>query len=219
MSEIINQARAAVGTEEALNGLVTLRIEGRIIPDDETMPDAKIMIIARKPLSQRLEVKMGDVIETTILRGKRGCMIRSNLQMEASKMRMLTKPEMEHVTVSTRQFFSFYKPDQKNGEQVTHEGIELLQGMRCHKLVYTYPSGTKTTRYFSLEDHSLVATISNTGVVSVPLGRQRIGGIRYPESIEFYENNVKLHTIAIDVIRVNKPLEAGLFSIPKSKEK
>ncbi|MEM8867662.1 MAG: hypothetical protein AAGC73_05295 [Verrucomicrobiota bacterium] len=219
ISEIIDRARAVAGTEEDLNGLVTLQMEGRIIPSDDSMPDAQIFISARKPLSKRLEVRVGDVVETTILQGKRGCMVRSDLQMSASKMRLLTPPEMAHVTLSTKQFFNFYRPDTRNGEQVSHQGVELLQGMRCHKLVYLSVDGTKTTRYFSLENDALVASISNSGVVSVPLGAQRIGGIRYPESIEYYENNEKLHTIVFDRIGVNKPLPAGLFAIPKSQEK
>lgn len=214
VSDVIDRARATIGSEAALDALVTLEFVGRLEPDDPEMPSATLLIIARKPLSQRLEVKVDDIVETTILDGNRGCIIRSNLNAEASQMRDLTEPELKRVIYSTRQFFNFYRPDFKNGEKVSLVGTETYRNTRCHKLLYEYPNGLKTYRYFSVADDTLVSTISENGLESVGNGSQTVEGITFPERIEYYEGDRKLHTIVLDAVEVNKPLTAGIFNIP-----
>ncbi|MGZ0655945.1 hypothetical protein ACWPKO_10080 [Coraliomargarita sp. W4R53] len=214
-NEVIDRARATVGADEALDGLVTLQLLGRLEPVDPDMPSATLLIVARKPLSQRLEIKVDDIVETTILDGNRGCIIRSNLNAGASQMRDLIRPELERVTYSTHQFFNFYRPDFKNGEKVSLVGTENYRDQRCYKLLYEYPGGLKTVRYFSVADDTLVSTVTENGVESVGIGSQTVGGIKFPEKIEYYEGDRKLHTIVLYKVDVNKPLTAGIFDIPE----
>ncbi|HBR94261.1 MAG TPA: hypothetical protein DEA90_08860 [Opitutae bacterium] len=213
--EIIDRARATVGSEAALDGLVTLELIGSLEPADTNIPSATILIVARKPLSQRLEIKVDDIVETTILDCKRGCIIRSNLNAGASQMRDLVGTELERVSYSTRQFFNYFRPDFKNGETVRLLGSETYRGVRCYKLQYEYPGGFKTVRYFSLADDTLVSTVSENGVESVGVGSQVVGGIKFPTKIEHYEGDRKLHTIVIHELKVNQPLTAGIFEIPE----
>jgi hypothetical protein len=218
--DVVNRARATLGTEQALDGLVTLQITGRLDPVDTRIPPATVVIIARKPCSQRMEIRIDDIVETHILRNEdNGCLIRSNLQTNASQMRPLTVPELARVVFSTRQFFSFYRPDFKNGEMLTYEGIEQRRGVRCHKLLYTYPDGLTTIRYFSVNEDHLISTITEKKLESVPVGVQLIGGIRFPEAIEYYENGSKLHTVVLSSIKTNKPLQEGIFDIPEGQKK
>lgn len=214
-NEVIDRARATVGTEAALDGLVTLQLVGSLEPTDPEMPSATLLIIGRKPASQRLEIKVDDIVETTLLNGNKGCIIRSNLNAGASQMRDLVGPERERVLYSTRQFFNFYRPDFKNGEKVRLEGIENHRGQRAYKLVYQYPEGLQTIRYFSVEDDTLVATITENGVESIGIGSQSAEGIKFPKEIEYYEGERKLHTILLHEVKVNKPLTAGIFEIPE----
>ncbi|WPJ97574.1 hypothetical protein SH580_07610 [Coraliomargarita algicola] len=214
-SEVIDRARATVGTEAALDGLVTLQIIGTLEPADPDMPSATLLIIARKPLSQRLEIKVDDIVETTILDCKKGCIIRSNLNAGASQMRDLIGSELERVSYSTRQFFNFFRPDFKNGEKVHLVGTETYRGQRCYKLHYEYPGGLKTIRYFSVADDTLVSTITENGVESIGRGSMTVGGIKFPKEIEYYEGERKLHTILVHELKVNQPLTAGIFDIPQ----
>lgn len=220
-SEVIERARATVGADTALDGLVTLQLIGRLEPADREMPSATLFIVVRKPASQRLEIKVDDIVETTILNGKKGCIIRSNLNADASQMRDLIGPELERVLYSTRQFFNFYRPDFKNGEKVSLEGIVNHRGQRAYKLRYQYPGdsgesgGLETVRYFSLSDDTLLATVIENGVESLGLGSQNVGGIKFPERIEYYEGERKLHTIVLSEVKVNKPLTSGIFEIPE----
>lgn len=218
-TDIINRARATVGTESALEGLVTLQMLGRIEPSAAGLPDAAIMIVARKPTSQRLEVRMDDLVETTIVEGDHGCVVRTNLSQEGSQMRTLTDEELKRVTLNTRQLFSFYRPDAVRGEQVEYAGIEQRRGVRSHKLIYTLPDGMATTRYFSVTEHSLVSSVSDKGIETVAVGEQVVGGIRFPERVESYEGGTLLHTLVLTEVFANKPLPAGIFSIPRGEQK
>jgi len=216
--DIIDRARATVGEESALDGLVTLQMTGGIVPSDPKMPEASLLIIARKPSSQRLELRVDDLVETTILDGGKACIIRSNLNSDASRMRPLTEEELERVRYSTRHFFSFYRPDFKNGEKVSYDGIEQRRGVRCHKLVYSYPDGRSTTRFFAVNDDRLVSMVSQGGVESVEVGSQVIGGIRFPEKVEYYERGEKLHTVVLTNVFVNRPLPEGIFEVPQGRK-
>jgi len=214
-NEVIDRARATIGADAVLDGFVTLQLVGSLEPVDPEMPSATLLIFARKPLSQRLEIKVDDIVETTILNGDNGCIIRSNLNADASQMRDLIGPELERVKYSTRQLFNFYRPDFKNGEKVSFSGTENYRDQRCYKLVYEYPSGLKTVRYFSVADDTLVSTVTENGVESIGVGSQTVGGIKFPKEIEYYEGDRKLHTIVLHQVEVNKPLTAGIFEIPE----
>lgn len=214
---VIECARATLGSEEALDSVVTLRLEGSLEPADSKIPSATILIVARKPCSQRMEIKVDDIVETTILHSRRGCIIRSHLNEDRSQMRDLVGPEMERVRYSTRQFFNFYRPDYKNGETVAVEGIETHRGQRARKLKYAYPNGPETIRYFSVANDAIISTLTPNGVESVGVGTQVVAGIKFPERIEYYEGERKLHTIILSEIHLNKPLEGGIFDIPKGE--
>ena len=80
---------------------------------------------------------------------------------------------------------------------------------------YQYSEGLQTIRYFSVEDDTLVSTITENGVESIGVGSQTVGGIKFPAKIEYYEGARKLHTIVLHEVVVNKPLTAGVFAIPE----
>ena len=134
-------------------------------------------------------------------------------------MRPLTGEELERVAYSTRQLFNFYKPDTEYGETVSHEGVEQRRGVRCHKLVYRYPDGPSTTRYFSVSDGGLVTTVTDKGVEVVEVGARYEAGIRFPERTDYYQGGQKLHSMVLADLEVNKPLPSGIFTIPKAGPK
>ncbi|MGK0176512.1 MAG: hypothetical protein ACI91V_000375 [Lentimonas sp.] len=213
---IIEAARATVGIEAALDGLVTVKMSGTIDPAEPNLPSADVILIARKPCSQRLEVRIDNLIETTLLEGQSGCIIQSNLDStdKRSQLRMMTVEEIRRMAFNTRQLFNFYRKNLGNGESVNDEGIEQWRGLRCHKLVYSYPDRVSITRYFSVDDKKLVSTTTDKGVESVEIGNQTVNGIKFPKRIEYYLEDKLLHTLVLETIEVNKPLEVGIFTIP-----
>lgn len=217
---IIANARATIGTDAALDGLVTLRMSGIIKPAEPKLPIAQVLLIARKPCSQRLEVCVDNVMETTLLEGKSGCIIQSELDSpdKCPRLRMMTVEEVLRMAFNTRQLFNFYREDSYSGESISYEGIEQQQDILCHKLVYSHPDGVTITRYFSVNDYKLVSTITDKGVQSLEIGTQVVNGIKFPRRIEFYQRGELLHTIILKTIEVNKPLEVGIFTIPEVQE-
>ena len=218
MSSIISRARATVGVDEKLNDLVTLQMVGQLEPVARKVPPAKIVIISRKPASQRMEIRVDDIVETTFLNGEEGCLVRSNSSNEAAQMRYLTQPEIERVAYNTRQLFSFFSPDFKHGERVTYEGLEMRRGVRCHKLLYTYPDGMSTTRYFCTETDVLISTVTDNGIESVAVATSTVQGIIFPKVIEYYNDGKKMHVISLSKIIVNNPLPEGIFDFPKMEQ-
>ena len=218
---VIEKARATIGADAVLNDLVTLQMRGRIEPGESKLSSAKVSITARKPCSQRLEVTVDDLLETTILEGDSGCIIRSNLSEGArgSQFRMMTEKEVQRVAFNTRQLFGFYEADSKNGEIVIYNGIEQRRGLRCHKLLYSYPNDITTTRYFAVNDHKLVSMVTDKGVESVEIGELIVNGIKFPRRIEYYQKNRRLHTLILNEVEVNKPLRKGVFMIPDIQKK
>ncbi len=216
--DVINRARATTATEKALKELVTVQVVAQIVAKDADMPSATIYIAARKPLSQRMVVRSGDIEETTIVSGKRAVIVRSQVDQKKGQMRELSGAELQRIKSSTRDIFSYYRPDFKHGEKVRYAGIEQRRGERCHKLVYKYPEdGPKTIRYFSVNDDTLVSILTNNGIESVEIGEQVVCGIKFPEKIEYYLKNEMLHTLVINEVKVNKPLPADVFDMPKRK--
>lgn len=218
--EVLKRARATIATEERLKNLTTLQITGRLVPADSEKPEAIVHVVARKPLSQRLEVRVGEVVETTIINGDRSCMIRSNLSDDQShRMRTLSDREQQRIAMSTRSLFAFFRPHYKGGETLTYAGIEQRRGVRSHKLIYRYPEGPETVRFFAVNDDTLVSVVTDQGVESVEVGAQIVDGIKFPEKIEYYEGGRHLHAFVIQAIKVNKPLTKGIFEIPAASEK
>lgn len=211
---IIERARATVGSPDALDGLVTLQFVASMEPVKLSIPAASIKIYARKPDSQRLEIRVDDMMETTILDGIYGCMVRSNLREKSSQMRNLESVELNRIRYATRQFFNFYKPDSRIGEEVSYTGETTFRGQQVHRLVYRCSDGHETVRYFSVDTHKLVAFRNDNEVASVHKGEIYAGGIKYPERIVYYEGSKKLHSIIFSEIMVNRPLPKGIFRIP-----
>ena len=133
---------------------------------------------------------------------------------QGSQMRTMTEEELQRVVFNTRQLFSFFGADFKSGEKIAYKGIVQRRGVRCHKLRYSYPDGMTTTRYFAVNDDTLVSTVTDQGVESVEVGEQVVGGIKFPKRVEYYEGGKMLHTMVISEVKVNKPLKRGIFTIP-----
>ena len=179
------RARALRGVESCLENLATLKISGRIIPATPDI-EAKVTLTVRRPLSQRLEVRIDDLVETTILNGMRSCMIRSNSSVKDShQMRSLSSKEAVRFRLSTLNFFSFYRPDSAGGETLTYAGIVFHRGERCHQLVYTCPDGSRTIRFFAVSDCRLISERNCRGIETVEMGEQAVGGIRFPKNRVF----------------------------------
>ncbi len=214
IASIIERARAAAGGEEALDKLVTLQMEGRVESARPLQPEVNIRFTLRRPNEYRSTIRIEDLAEDTIVRGTRGCMVRSSPALNDSRMRPLTQGELGRVSVTVHQWFERFRADTANGGSVRHQGIVDRRGTRCHQLRYAYPGGITVDHFFALDDGRLVSSVNDLGVESVPIGSIRAGDLLFPEKVDYYQNREKLHSVIYTRIEVNKPLPAGIFSIP-----
>lgn len=218
---IIERARKTLGPEPALGNIVTLRIEGQVKPNDPKLMPAKIILTARKPCSQRLEIYVDDIVETTILHGGKAVLIRSHEKEDISQMRTLSDTERQCLEQSTRNMFNFYNPDIKHGELATYEGIARHRGEICDVITYTCPAKIKTLRYFSRKEAKLVATIrevSGEQVEIVEEGDLYVDGVRFPQAQLYFQGRKPLHRMEVNKVTVNEALEDGIFAFPKPKK-
>jgi hypothetical protein len=218
---IIKRARLVIGTEPALKDVVTLSIEGRIYPHNSKQIPARVVLTARKPCSQRLEVHMDEIVETTLLHGGEAVLIRTHKKEGISRMRTLSETERRCIEQSTRRLFNFYQPDKKNGERATYEGIARHRGEVCDVITYTCPAKIKTLRYFSRKEAKLVATIrevSGEQVEIVEEGDLYVDGVRFPQAQLYFQGRQPLHRMEVSKVTVNEALEDGIFAFPKPKK-
>lgn len=219
---VIERARETVGSESALGNIVTLRIEGMVQPNDSRLMPAKIILTARKPASQRLEIYVDDIVETTILHGGEAIMIRSHIKEKGiGSMRRLSETERKCMEQSTRNMFNFYSPDFKKGELASYAGIARHRGEICDVVTYTGPGNTKTLRYFSRKEARLVATIrevSGEQIEIVEEGELYVDGVRFPQAQLYFQGRQPLHRMEVTKVSINEALEDGIFTIPEIKK-
>ncbi|CAI8342989.1 MAG: Uncharacterised protein [Opitutia bacterium UBA7350] len=219
---VIERARQALGSESALVDMVTLRIEGQVKPNDSKLMPARIVLTARKPCSQRLEIYVDDMLETTILHGGQAIMIRSHTKEKSmGNMRKLSEKERKCMEQSTRNLFNFYNPDYGKGELATYEGIARHRGEICDVITYTSPADIKTLRYFSRKEARLVATIrevSGEQIEIVEEGELFVDGVRFPQAQLYFQGRQALHRLEVTKVTINEALEDGIFDIPELKK-
>lgn len=218
---VIERARENLGLDAKLRSVVTLKIKGRIEPADPKLMPAEVMLVARKPSSQRLEVLIDDILETTLLHGDKGVLIRSSPSDGLSSIRPLSASEFDSIRQSTHHLFCFYEPDLQNFEHVRHLGTTIWREIFCDVLVYNAPIGRKTVRYFSRKDARLVATIREQAGEKIEIveeGNLTVDGVRFPKTQFYYKDGKLLHRFFVTEVEVNNALEAGVFDIPEKKK-
>jgi hypothetical protein len=218
---VIERARENLGLDAKLRAVVTLKIKGQIEPANPKLMPAEVLLVARKPSSQRLEVLIDDIVETTLLHGDKGVLIRSSPSDGLSSMRPLSASELESIRQSTHHLFCFYEPDLQNFEHVRHIGTTNWREQFCDVLVYNAPIGRKTVRYFSRKDARLVATIREQAgekIEIVEAGDLVVDGVRFPKTQYYYQDGKLLHRFSITEVEINNALEAGIFDIPEKNK-
>ena len=219
--QVIERARAAISAESTLENIVTLIIEGEIEPIEDGLMSAQVRLIARKPCSQRLEVRMDDLLETTLLHGDNGSLIRTHITEGISRMRELTDAERSTIRHSTQNLFNFFRPALRDKEVVTYKGRVKRHNTLCDILVYNCEDGSSTVRYFSKENGDLISTIRKTPTTSLEIveeGEFYAEGVKFPARQFYYQDGKPLHRFEIKTIQINKALASGTFRMPEPKK-
>lgn len=71
-------------------------------------------------------------------------------------------------------------------------------------------------RFYDWENYKLIASKGPTGIISIQRGQQEVGGIIFPQSIEYYEGETLKRSLTLDKIELNVDLPDDLFEMPKT---
>lgn len=215
LDQILQQARAAIGKEADLDRLSSLQLVGRLTPFGSDKPSARLVVIAQKPCYHRFELRYEHVVETTLCDGQRACILRAKLPDGRPQMRWLDASQVEAINQSVHHLFHFYKPKVQSGENILYAGTTQRHQQNCHRIVYRYPDGKQTIRYFNCVSGRLVSVVDWNGREAEVLTWSQVQGVHYPKRVVFSKQGKALHTIDYMQIVANNHLDTGLFAMPK----
>lgn len=216
VDQVINQARARIGTEQVLTGVKTIQYQGTVYSADGTATGTIVLDFMR-PMHQRLRLDSEVLRETTGVNGYEGWREIINKQNpERSGIEVLGTTQVQYLLANAQENLNFFKgPEGVRGAEMRLLGEKNMEGKDCWEVLYTYPSGLKYTRYFDKSSGDLVATMSgDTGHKMVEKGTISSGGIRFPEEVHTYHNGELLRYVVFEEIKVNEPMNAAIFDFP-----
>jgi len=226
--EIIAKARSYLGSEEALNGLKSLRFQGTLVTKDPENPakETKVgmEIIFQKPFQQRMVVTSENTIETTALDGYDGWGRLQDAKAPARiRQTIVTRDRLRRLRANTWENLAFYRDIEKAGGSVQDQGTAVIDGLTCRKLAFTYASNIIFYRFIDPATGRLVHTETEAGDTIREQGEMVVNGIRFPRALVTTSKDaggrVQTATITFDKIEVNEAYPASLFAVPSFTSK
>lgn len=225
--EWIAKARAAVGSETALNAIQAVRFIGTVetvqkIPskedpaktDDVTLRLA-IDISFQQPYRQRIVLRSDKSVETTVLDGYDGWFRRAETGKEnKAQLNLLESSQIKRLRANTWENLSFYRGIDARGGRVDYKGEADVDGKTCVILAFVHSDNISFTRYFDKATGLLIKTITEVGGEIREQGEIIVNGIRYPKVLINKAPDGQVATITFDSIKVNEPVPAAEFAVP-----
>lgn len=125
--------------------------------------------------------------------------------------------DLENMKIEAT-IFEFLVYDE-NGVSTELTGMEQVNGKDAYRMLITYPTGKKTTKYFDVESGLL---IKETSVISSPQGTfnqvvevsnyQEVDGIKYPHTIK-QTLGPQLVELNVESILINQGLDDSFFEV------
>jgi outer membrane lipoprotein-sorting protein len=213
---LIAQARAALGPEDKLLAVQTLRLRGQIF-DTKNQLGGSIEFLFKKPAHQRSEFQtttQDKVIECS--NGVEGWMASSEKagQMKFSIMKAPT--ETQNIYTSLENLYFYRATELVRGAEVTSEGPVTYRNNLCWKVSFHYPNDMIYVRYFDKTTGELRGTVVQpNGAEFVEEGKMMVAGIAFPTQLQNYTSDGKLtQTVKFTSIEVNAPMDDKVFEMP-----
>lgn len=227
VDEWIAKARAAVGSESALNAINSVRFIGTVETvqkiaskeDPAKTTDAIIRlgidISFQKPYRQRIVVRSDKSVETTVLDGYDGWFRRAETGGEdKEQLILLDSAQIKRLRAKTWDELSFYRGIEERGGRVVLQADAEVDGKACAVLAFVHSDSISFTRYFDKATGLLIKTITEVGGEIREEGEIRVNGIRYPKILVTKAPDGQAATITFESIKVNEPLPAAEFAMP-----
>ena len=223
---IIAKARAYLGPEAALNGVRTIHFIGRVAQRPAGQSGAlskdagnRIDYYFERPWRERIAVSGGGAMVETALDDFDGWQ-RTTPPAGGGGPRLvlLGAAVTENLRADTWENLNFYRGLELAGGTVEDEGLVMVGGIACEKVVFTHSPASIYRRYFDLSTGRLVFTETAAGVIITERGEINAGGIRFPAAIETRQptanGGAQVTVYSFDRIIVNEALPDSLFTMP-----
>lgn len=213
-SQIVAQARAAIGPEASLNAVQTLSYAGTLT--SATNPEEKVAVslYLRKPNSQRLEVEGSSGRQTILVNGEEGFAIFFNKETQESVVQVLPFAQSRLYRANARENLFFFRFPPEMRAEVKFLGNSEFMGKPSREMRFTHPGNVIFFRHFDPENGRLLGTVTEDGIVNVEDGDLQVGDLRFRREVRQYRNGEHFQTITFDRIEVNPDLDDSLFAAP-----
>jgi hypothetical protein len=211
-ADVIKQARAFLGGEEALAAVRSIRFAGSIKTADERV--ATIEIIVRRPMQQRTTVSIGKGREITVLDGYEAWSRLEDVDNPGRyRLNLLEVPAIRLLRAEVAENIGFFHGAQEIGGSTTLLGETEIDGIKCHQLEFTYGGKIRFVRYFDVATGRLVRTETHSGTTISESGEKVVAGVRFPKQLTSVTNG-RTAIVSFDTIEVNVDAPDELFKMP-----
>lgn len=223
----IARARAAVGSEAALNAVRSIHFIGTLettaqVPIEGDPNNTRtetvrlgLDIVFQKPYQQRMTLRSELGVEVTALDDYDGW-LRRTPSADPSKWQMtfLDAAQVKRLRANTWENLAFFRGIEKRGGTVAYAGDATVDGRDCAKLIFTHAPDIVFTRYFAKDSGALVKTETEAGGEIREEGELVVQGLRFPRKLINKAPNGSLAIITFETIEVNKAFPADTFAVP-----
>lgn len=225
--DVIAQARAYLGRENALDAVTSIQFSGTLeltekVPSEanpEVMVDRPLRlpveIIFQKPYRQRITVRSEKVVETSALDDYDGWQRRSDAADPSRwQLTLLDPQQVKRLRANTWENLNFFRGLDKRGGRVESQGTATVDGIACDKLAFIHSDNIVFYRYFDRATGRLVKTETESGGEIREEGEMTVNGIRFPKRVINRTPDGKMTTITFDRVTLNESRPDSDFEVP-----
>jgi len=216
IDEIIQRARASVGSEADLKAVKSITFKGSILYGNGST--GTIELAYKKPYFHRLKSVIDNALEISGLDDTEGWIKSAPAATpENWNLVILEADQVYNMRAKVSESLNFYARPTGRSSRVTYEGEHDIEGRTCHALLYYHGSGVWNLNYFDKETGSFAKTVNSKGIEFFERGEMMIDGIRFPKkliSVIHSEQGRGTMEISLNSIVLNKQYSDDVFKMP-----
>lgn len=228
VDQIIEKARARLGSESTLNNIQSLYYSGTVKiyttenPEDPTsapqVVEGKTVLILEKSntgtFRQRHEFNTEEIEEITVLNGYNGWRYIRNKENDEWNFTNFPADLLLRFQVTTAESLGFFNGYKDLYGKVEDLGNEQWEGQNVRVLRFRYDTHIYFDRLFDEATGKLIATRDSNGVEILEEGEHVVDGIRFPKTIRYRRDGKIVREDTYTEVKVNTPSDRENFGFP-----
>ena len=218
VDETIAQARAHIGSENAIKSVSTIHYTGTYEGAGEDN-SGTLEIFLKAPNKQYLETRTPSLIEITANNDIEGYRKRINPEApDEWAVNVLGYQELKTILVNSRENLNFFDRPSNPLATVEDLGLGEMDGKQAHILKYKYTRDIWYTRYFEIGTGRLLATENSRGLLVKEEGEIEVSGLKFPKQITTFLNGEQSSVVVFDKVEINIEIPDSRFELPSLSE-